>query len=257
MPGSPTSEPEREPAGRGLLQQRGERLLLVGAADRLPRHPRPGCTGLVRSSGRSAARSTGRGAGSGRSASSAHRCSAGSCCRIACSRSRSSWPGSSPSSSARWVRASRSAASASPWRPGPGERERVQRPEPLAQRVPRRGLLGRRDHGGVVAQGEQAEHPVLLRGQPQLLQRGALGEDVGVVRQVGVRLPRPGGQRLLEGVDVLGDLVPARPRRLRRRRSAGRQAAPARGGGAGRCRRTSGRRPGRAGQREAVARGRW
>jgi len=45
---------------------------------------------------------------------------------------------------------------------GADQRQRLQRPGALAQRVPGCGLLGRGQHGGVLTQGEQAERGVLL-----------------------------------------------------------------------------------------------
>ena len=101
--------------------------------------------------------------------------------------------------------------------PRPGDRTAAARgrgrPEPLAQRLARdRRLRGRQD-AGVLAEREQAEEPGLLRRDPEPFERRALGEDVGVVGQVGVRFAPPGGQGLVELLDEGDRLRPARPAR--------------------------------------------
>ena len=57
---------------------------------------------------------------------------------------------------------------------GARQRERVQRPEPLLERVPAGGLLGRRHDDRVVAEREQPEDAVLLGSPAQLVERGPL-----------------------------------------------------------------------------------
>ena len=103
-----------------------------------PTVPQPALSARLRPGGRQLRR--GVRDGTGRSAEPprgrSHCCRAGSWTSTACSRSRSSWPGSSPSSSASRPRMCRSAASDSAWRPDRVEREGVQRPDPFLQRVP-------------------------------------------------------------------------------------------------------------------------
>ena len=87
-----------------------------------------------------------------------------------------------------------------------GQRQRVQRPDPLLQRVPRGGLLGRGHHDGVVAEGEQAEHPVLLGAAAQLVERGRArarprGGRAGRRRPPRSRAPSSSSS----AVDVVGD----------------------------------------------------
>ena len=87
---------------------------------------------------------------------------------------------------------------------GPGECERVQSPPPLLQGVGGHPRLGRRQDARVLAEREQAEQPGLLRRGAHLLERAPLGDHVGVLEQVGVRRPGPGGQHgveLVEGGD--------------------------------------------------------
>ncbi len=94
---------------------------------------------------------------------------------------------------------------------GAGQGERVQRPDPLPERVPRRRLLGRRHDDRVVAEGEQAEDPGLLGVEPELVERRALEDDLGLVGEVGVRLAGPQPEQLLDPVDVPRDLRAGRP----------------------------------------------
>ena len=60
-------------------------------------------------------------------------------------------------------------------------------PTAFLERLPRDGRLGGRQDTRVLAEREQADQPGLL-GDPELLERRAFREDVGVVAQVGVRL---------------------------------------------------------------------
>ena len=53
----------------------------------------------------------------------------------------------------------------------------------------------------MLAQPQQPDQPGLLGGDPEPLEGGPLGQHVGMVRQVGVRLAVPGGQGLVELLD--------------------------------------------------------
>ena len=104
----------------------------------------------------------------------------------------------------------RSAASDSACRPERARASACSAQTPLLQRVARGGLLGGGHDDGVVAEGEQSEHPVLLGAAPQLVERGALERHLGVVGEVGVRLAAPQPEQLLEPVDLVGDRGPVR-----------------------------------------------
>ena len=95
------------------------------------------------------------------------------------------------------------------------------------------GLLGRGEHGPVLAQREQAQGRVLLGGGPQLVEGGPVGQDVRVVAEVGVGRAGPGAQGLLERLDVGGHLLAARPRWRPARSSAATTAGPGRRAGRG------------------------
>ena len=101
--------------------------------------------------------------------------------------------------------------------PRPGEREGVQRPDALLQRVPGGGLLGGGHDDGVVAERQQTEDAVLLGAAPQLVERRAFERDLGMVGQVGVGVTGPQGEQLLERVDVVGDRRRGRASRARGR----------------------------------------
>ena len=94
---------------------------------------------------------------------------------------------------------------------GAGQGERVQRPDALAERVPRRRLLGGGHDHRVVTEGEQAQDARLLGVEPELVERRALEDDLGLVGEVGVRVTRPQGEQLLDPVDAPRDLRAGRP----------------------------------------------
>ena len=58
---------------------------------------------------------------------------------------------------------------------------------------------------------QEPERQVVTRGRAQSFQGGALGEDVGMVGQIGVGSAPPGAQRLLQPVDLLLDLGASGP----------------------------------------------
>ena len=91
----------------------------------------------------------------------------------------------------------------------------MQRPAPLAQGVTRRGLLGQGQHRRVLTEREEPKREVVARRRAQPFEPGALGEDIGVVGEVGVRRAAPPPQRLLETFDLLLDLASTRPRPVR------------------------------------------
>ena len=93
---------------------------------------------------------------------------------------------------------------------GTDQGEGVGGPQRLVHRVAGRRGLGGGQHAGVVADRQQAQQPGLLGRGPQPLEGGPRRQDVGVVGQVGVRLPAPGREHVVEPVD--------RPRHLRARR---------------------------------------
>ena len=90
--------------------------------------------------------------------------------------------------------------------PRPGEGQRPQRPEPLAQRVRRGQRLELGRDGAVVTEGERGDGPVLERDPAQLLEPGPLGDGGGRVLEVDVRDPAPERQRLVEVGDRRGQV---------------------------------------------------
>ena len=139
---------------------------------------------------------------------------------------------------------------------GAGQGERVQRPDALAERVPRRRLLGGGHDDRVVAEGEQAQDPRLLGVEPELVERRALEDDLGLVGEVGVRVARPQREQLLDPVDALRDLRAGRPVGARPGGELARRAVRAAGGGCGPRRRSGARRRARD-RAPAGSRGRW
>ena len=90
------------------------------------------------------------------------RSSPASCRRIACSSVWSSGPGSSPSSSASTLAHLAQRRQGVGLAAGAGQGDGVQGPPALLKRVGRDGRLGDRQQSGVLADGQQAEHPSLL-----------------------------------------------------------------------------------------------
>ena len=127
------------------------------------------------------------------------------------SRARSRGPGSMPSSSASVVRTVRSASSASACRPA-----RARASAWVAHSPSRSGCRAVADSvvASTPAWSPTASSPSSRASSAagaQLLERGPLGLHVGVVGQVGVRLPRPRRQRGVEPVDRGDDRLARRP----------------------------------------------
>ena len=221
-PGLTDEQGARRFAGIRTFERLPQVGLLAVAADGrpadglVPRGSGPGGHGSCR---RGPVRdgATGSGAAGATTVGRSHCCRAGSWTSTACSRSRSSCPGSSPSSSASRPRTCRSAASASAWRPDRVKRQGVQGPDTFLQRIPGRGLLGGGDDHRVVAEREQAEHAILLRVHAELSERRSLEGHLGLVGEVGVRLAGPEREQLLEPVDLRGDRRRGRATRPRGR----------------------------------------
>ncbi len=93
------------------------------------------------------------------------------------------------------------------------QRQGQQRPQPLAQRVPRGQLLEVGGRGGVPAGGQGEAGAVLLGEQAELGQPVACGQRGGMVQQVGVRRAPPAGQCRVERPSPLprGSRRAARP----------------------------------------------
>ena len=108
---------------------------------------------------------------------------------------------------------------------GAGQRERPQRPEPLAQRVGRRQRLQLPGHGPVPAQGEAGDGPGLQPQRPQLLEPGALRHGGGGVPQLGVRRAAPAASASSSRSTVSA----SSPRASRRRAQQGRAEPVVRG----------------------------
>lgn len=82
-----------------------------------------------------------------------------------------------------------------PLPPGPGQGEREQRPEVLAQRMVVRDRTEIGHHGGFLAQGQVQAGPIGQGGQAQVGQPGPFGVGRRVPVQLGIRLGAPPGQR--------------------------------------------------------------
>ncbi len=163
-----------------------------------PSRPTSGAVGCGAGGAAGADREVGAGVGTG---SGSRFVSAGSWRRIACSSPASSGPGSRPVSSASSSRKARSASSASTWRP-----DRSSATAWTARRRSRSGSRAMADSAvertlACSPRPEQAEEPGFLRRHPEPLERGPLGQDVGVVRQVGVRFAVPRGEGFVELLD--------------------------------------------------------
>ncbi len=199
----------RRAPGRGRAFRRGRR-------SRVPRAP---CARWWRPKTGAAARATAtRGSATGRvvdleagSCEAAVDPSAGDCRKMASSSTRSCGPGSSPSSSASTARTVRRASRASACLPA-----RVRARAWMPQRLSR---SGNRDVAGSVLAStvecspspSRPEQPGLLRGLAHLLEGGPGRQHVGMVGQVGVRMPAPGAEHRVEPLDRARDLARRRP----------------------------------------------
>ena len=96
---------------------------------------------------------------------------------------------------------------------GPGERERAQRPQPLAERVRRGERLELGGDRAVVPEGERGDGPVLEGDAAQLLEPGPLGDGGGGVLELDVRDPAPERERVVELVRGGRELLAGQGRR--------------------------------------------